>query len=93
MSENKVVVLTDGNVQGDITTCRIEDVVTEVKRSGAISLTEVQKHRVYNVCTKEVVNEYEVPYLSGEASLFMIVVVLMVLLTAFFKALNWATGY
>ena len=63
--DTQSTVVVGGNVQGDITSCKVEDVVVAVSRKSAFSFTEVNKHQSYNVCTRQLIKEYDVPSITG----------------------------
>ena len=59
---NTQTIIPVGNdVQGDITSCKIDNAVLSISKNSALSLTERTTYASYNVCTKEVIQTYEVP--------------------------------
>jgi hypothetical protein len=64
MAETKTVVIPN-NVNGDITSCKIETSEIRVNRDGAFSLTELTTYRSYDVCTKQTINEYQASHITG----------------------------
>lgn len=60
MSTPTVVVPTAG-VEGNLTTCKIETSQIMIEKEGVFSFTQAVHYRSYDVCTKEVVNDYVVP--------------------------------
>lgn len=60
MSQQTVVVPTAG-VEGNLTSCKIETSQIMVEKNGVFSFTQAVHYRSYDVCSKEVVNDYVVP--------------------------------
>ena len=58
MENNKVILPIGGNVQGDITTCKIETAAVRKERDSAFSFTETTIYQSYDVCTRDVIETY-----------------------------------
>lgn len=64
MAEPTILVPTS-EVTGDVTICKIERQLLKVERQSAFSLIEKNTYATYNVCTKEIIETYTVPSISG----------------------------
>ena len=86
------LVLADGQVKGDITSCKLENQKLSVKRDSLFSLREDTTYATYNVCTKEVVREYTTPAftaLGGGVIVLGICVAVILILRFAVWAFDW----
>lgn len=81
--DSKAAVVVGGNVQGDITSCEIKDMVVSVERGSVFSFTQKTSHFVYNVCTKEEVGKYAVPELTDMGIIGVMVGLILFFVFAF----------
>jgi hypothetical protein len=63
MSETMIV--PTNNVEGNITSCKIETSPIKVDRHSVWSLTEKTTYRSYDVCTKQTIDTYTKPEFTG----------------------------
>lgn len=68
------IILTEGKVQGDITTCKIETAHIKTERFSIFSPVSTNSYRSYDVCTKQVVNDYNLKELSFVGFLYIAIV-------------------
>ncbi len=61
MSTQQIIVPVGNEVAGDITNCKIENVILSINRSSAFSLRQTVSYASYDVCTKEIIQIYDVP--------------------------------
>lgn len=54
-------ILDNINIKGDITNCKIDTLLKEVQKRSVFSFTQKTVYQNYNICTKEILNEYTVP--------------------------------
>ena len=75
---NTVVVPTNG-VEGNITSCGLDTANISTQRDSAFSFTEYNTYQTYNVCTGEVVKQYDVQGVTffGGFVIFVLVIVLI----------------
>lgn len=85
MSEQKVIVPT-AEVQGDITSCKIENQLVSRYRESPFSLTQTSSYVSYNVCTKEIMDRYTVPEMT---SIFPGLLVFLIVLVLGWKMFSW----
>lgn len=52
------VFIAGSNVEGNITSCKIENQLIKVDRKSVLSPTEVKTYISYDVCNKQVINTY-----------------------------------
>jgi len=71
------LIVTNGEVKGDITSCKIENQLKKVQRDSLTSVSEKNTYISYDVCSKSVVDEYTVPSFTGVG--FIILAVLFML--------------
>lgn len=85
MKDTSVVV--GGNVQGDITSCKIETSAIYVDKASLFSLQQKTTYRSYDVCTKQLVKEYVVPEITGfgMATVMLMVPIVIILIIGFFS--------
>lgn len=60
MNENKAVVVS-GDVQGNITSCGIEQQIKSIEVNHALSLSGKVTYITYDVCNKDILAEYTRP--------------------------------
>ena len=89
MENTKTAVLTEGDVEGTVTNCQLNEQVTLIERGSAFSFLEKETYTIVNSCTGETVSEYSIPSVSGFGlvSIFAIVVVII------FAILAWSLRY
>lgn len=60
-----VVVATNAAVEGNITSCKIEQQLFKVERSSSLSFSERNTYISYDVCNKQILETYSVPSFTG----------------------------
>ena len=65
--EEKNLLIPTNKIEGDITSCKIENQVIFIRRDSPISLVEYTTYASYDVCSKEIINQYTVPSMTGVA--------------------------
>lgn len=73
-------VVVGGNVQGNITSCELKDIISGVQRNSVLSFTEVETHTVYDVCTKQISNTYTMPVFTGFGTFSILGIVFFVVM-------------
>lgn len=63
----ETIVIPTGNVNGNITSCKIENQLIRIDRGSAVSLIEIQTRASYDVCSKQIIERYSVQELTGVA--------------------------
>jgi hypothetical protein len=90
MANTIVPVGTD--VKGDITNCKIETIKKSVDRKGSLSFTQKEHFVTYDVCTKQVVTEYQTSTITGGGFtmiLLIVVVSVIVFLSLMSRFNDW----
>jgi hypothetical protein len=87
---NPTVVVPTNGVEGDITSCKIENQLLSIRRDKITALREYKTYVSYDVCSKKIISTYEVPEMTGYAVLLglgigVIVVVVMMFISAMFS--------
>ena len=80
MTQTNVLVPT-ANVIGDVTACKIENQLISTERVSATSLQEVNTYVSYDVCSKQIIYQYQVPditFFGGMAILAGVVGIIIV---------------
>lgn len=82
--ETKPIIPVGGNVEGNITSCKIENEQISVQKNHPFSLFERTTYRSYSVCTGKEVETYTVPSVTlvGFLGCILIGFVLLVNLAA-----------
>jgi hypothetical protein len=75
---SKTIVPVDGNIKGDITDCKIETVKKSVERRGSLSATQKENYVTYDVCTKNIVTEYQTSTITSFGFLYVVIGVVAV---------------
>lgn len=81
MSNN--VIVGSENIEGNITSCKIENQLKLVKKNSAFSIQQTSTYMTYDVCNKHTIAEYTVPEFTGMAPpvlMFLVVFVGMVVM-------------
>ena len=73
-------VIVGGNVSGDITSCGIDSQLVDVAKDNVWSIRQMSTYRAYDMCTKQVINEYSVPEFTMIAPAYFIGVPLMLII-------------
>lgn len=60
MGNQTGVVAVSPNIEGEITSCKIENEVVNIDKTSAFSITQIKTYRSYDVCTKQTINEYPI---------------------------------
>lgn len=71
------------NIEGDVTSCKIENVLVKTYRKGVFSMSQQESYMSYNNCTKEVLAEYDIPtmtVLGGACTFFGFFIILIFLI-------------
>jgi len=55
-----VAVVPGSNVQGNITTCQINQQLLSIQRQSTFSITELDTYITYDICSKKVLAQYAV---------------------------------
>ena len=85
--EYKIIVPTN-NVQGDITSCKIENQLTRIDRGSAFSLFETNSYISYDVCSKKVIDTYQVQAMTG-LSISILIFLGIILFFVMLSAIEW----
>ncbi|MFZ2882118.1 MAG: hypothetical protein WA019_03520 [Candidatus Moraniibacteriota bacterium] len=66
MADNttKTVIVPQNNVEGNITSCEVKDMVINAEKTSVFQLTIKETHMVYDVCTRKEVNRYDQTHLA-----------------------------
>ncbi len=76
-------VVVGGNVQGDITSCKIENQLIRTDKKSVFSLQELNTYASYDVCSRKIIDKYTVPsftkntFLLGGAILFLLFLIIV----------------
>lgn len=60
----KTIVIPTNGVTGDITSCKIETQHIKTEKKSVFSLTKVDTYASYDVCSKQIIERYEIPSLA-----------------------------
>jgi hypothetical protein len=67
------MIVPTNSVEGNITDCKIETAQIKTDRESPLSLTEIITYRSYDVCTKQTIEEYQIPSLTVFSFPFVLV--------------------
>jgi hypothetical protein len=76
---SQTILVPANQIEGNITTCKIENQIKSVERKSAFSLTETKNYMTYDVCNRQVISEYSIPEITGAIifPIFIIPIILM----------------
>lgn len=74
---DKTNVVVGGNVQGDITSCKIENQLIKTEKASVWSIKEKNTYASYDVCSKKVISQYVVPEFTGTVIGYIFFVVIL----------------
>lgn len=57
---SKTIIAASNKISGNISECRIDSQLVSIDRENPWSLTQSSKFKTYNVCTGEVIHNYEI---------------------------------
>lgn len=82
MAENVVAV--SPNIEGNITSCKVENVLLTKIKNSAFSFTETETFVTYDVCNKQEMARYNVPEITeiGAICVFFGIVFVIILFAA-----------
>ena len=72
MNQDKIIV--GGNVQGDVTSCRIENQLKSIQKNSIFSIKQDKTYITYDVCNKQIISDYTVPSFTGFSVLLILFV-------------------
>jgi hypothetical protein len=82
---NTNVIVSSPNLKGDITSCKLEQQEIRVDRKSVFSLQEKHTYVSYDVCNKQVVEQYTLPRWTDLASSIPMVIFGVVIVWWMFK--------
>jgi hypothetical protein len=59
--ETQTIIPVGNQVEGNITSCKIENQLIKIDKESIFSLSQLKTYAAYNVCDKEIINQYQVP--------------------------------
>lgn len=74
-----VTVIPASEVEGNITSCKVENQVKSIQKESAWSFRQTSNYMTYDVCNKNVLAEYQVPEFTT-FGLFMVITVPIILI-------------
>jgi hypothetical protein len=85
MNTPQTVIVPGTNVEGNITSCKIENQLISTQRSSALSVTETNTYASYDVCSKEIISQYSVPQVTELGELGLVIVLSAILFAWWFS--------
>lgn len=79
---NQTTIIPASEVEGNITSCKIENQVKEVKKDSTFSIQKTTTYMTYDVCNREVIAEYQVPEFTGFIGMVIIVPIAILMMIA-----------
>ena len=67
MNNQPIAIVPTTNVEGNITSCKIETAKVSIDRESPMSFVQHTTYQSYDVCTKEVIDSYVMPEVTGFA--------------------------
>lgn len=65
MANNQQTLIPASDVQGNITSCKIENQLKSIQKNSALSLQQTSTYMTYDVCNRNTIAEYKIPELTG----------------------------
>jgi hypothetical protein len=90
MADNLVV---GGDVKGDITSCKIDNQMKSVDRSGIFSIQQKTTYVTYDVCNKKILADYSVPEFTGFGIAIIFATIIVVIIVICGTIVHWIDGY
>ena len=81
-SKNQTTLIPASNVEGNITSCKVENQVKTIKKDSVFSIQRTTTYMTYDVCNRQQIAEYQVPEFTGLgvwAGVAVIVVIVIIL--------------
>ena len=75
---NNMIIPTN-NIEGNITSCRIEQALKSIDKKSVFSLTQTNTYMTYDVCNRQVISEYKLQSLGSFSWFFVVLISLFVL--------------
>jgi hypothetical protein len=86
---DKIVLTGSDNIQGDITSCKIEKQLKTSQRDSVFSLSSNNTYMTYDVCNKNQISEYTVPEFTGFGVFVLFAVFVFVLIGSLLWVNRW----
>lgn len=88
--ENNVVIPTN-NLEGNITSCKIENTLIKSERDSIFSFKEMNTYQSYDVCSKQIIQTYVKPEMTifGFSMIVVLFIVAYFIIVSFFTSDSW----
>jgi hypothetical protein len=90
MAEN--VLIPSANVEGNITSCKIENQLIKTDRASVFSVQEIETYATYDVCSKQIIQQYTIPSLAPAGDwliAFAVAIAVVGVIIGFVAGLTW----
>lgn len=84
MPDTNTVIVPSSNVQGNITSCKIDTEQIDTHVNSLFSLKEMDTYRSYNTCNQQTIKEYTVPTFTAFGVIASLAVVFLIFATLSF---------
>jgi len=81
----KIIAVPSSNLEGNITSCEIKTAEIKVIRKSLFSFSEKREYKSYDVCTRETIENYQVPSITAFGAFSIIFLVVII----FFAFMCW----
>jgi hypothetical protein len=71
----QTIIVPGPKVEGNITSCKIEQVLKSIDKKSVFSLRQTSTYITYDVCNKQIITEYKVPEFTSFSVIFGIAII------------------
>jgi hypothetical protein len=64
-TQTNTIIPVGNNVEGNITSCKIEEQKIQTNRNSVFSITQKDTYASYDVCSKQIIRTYDIPHFTG----------------------------
>jgi len=79
MDNTQTIIVPGSKIEGDITSCKIEQVLKSIDKKSAFSLRQTSTYMTYDVCNKQIIAEYKVPEFTSFSGLPLLIIAIFVI--------------
>jgi len=82
---NQTIIPVGNQVEGDITSCKIENQVISVQKLSAFSIQKRTTYASYDVCSKQIIQQYTIPEIND----FGVMVIFIITICIVISLISW----
>ena len=86
--DTQTIIVPGSKVEGNITSCKIEQVLKSVDKKSVFSFRQTSTYITYDVCNKQIIAEYKVPEFTSFGIFLGVAIVFLLMIAMFIIGVN-----